>query len=174
MLKVSPSLLEQYLAASTKIASLAVGDPSHHSGQPGLSASRRIWRRRITSKACRWARAAGILIHHNFPLDADYDFSVSLLQNIVGYVTGLEYPHQLEISIDGASVFLAPVGGEEDNKMSDANLGIAKDTLDARLKTRVHVGAGPACGGGRVSRARTHRNRTSLCSPSRAIWICRT
>ena len=27
--------------------------------------------------------------------------------------------------------------------MSDANLGIAKDTLDARLKTRVHVSAGP-------------------------------
>src|SRR6202034_1140426 len=28
VLKVSPSLLEQYLAASTKISSLAVGDPS--------------------------------------------------------------------------------------------------------------------------------------------------
>ena len=65
----------------------------------------------------------GILIHHNFPLDAEYDFSVALLQNIVGYVTGLEWPHQLEITVDGARVFLAPVGGEEDNKMSDANLG---------------------------------------------------
>ena len=94
-------------------------------------------------KDCRWAPAASILIRHNFPLDADYDFSVSLLQNIVGYVTGLEYPHKLEISIDGSRVFLAPVGGEEDNRMSDANLGIAKDTLDARLKTRVHVAAGP-------------------------------
>jgi hypothetical protein len=89
------------------------------------------------------ATRGGILIRHNFPLDADYDISVGLLQNIVGYVTGLEYPHQLEISIDGERVFLAPVGGAEDNKMSDANLGIAKDTLDARLKTRLHVKAGP-------------------------------
>src|SRR5262249_26163682 len=31
---------------------------------------------------------------------------------------------------------------EEDNKMSDANLGVAKDTLDARLKTRVPAKAG--------------------------------
>jgi hypothetical protein len=76
-------------------------------------------------------------------LDADYDFSVGLLQNIVGYMPGLEWPHQLEITIDGVRVFLAPVGGEDDNKLSDSNLGIAKDTLDARLRKRIHVQAGP-------------------------------
>jgi hypothetical protein len=40
-------------------------------------------------------------------------------------------------------VFLAPVGGEEDNKLMDTNLGIAGDTLDARLKKRVRLTAGP-------------------------------
>ena len=65
----------------------------------------------------------GIVIHHNFPLDADYDFRVNLLQNIVGYVPGLEWPHVLEISIDGERVFTAPVGGEEDNKLSDTQPG---------------------------------------------------
>ena len=68
----------------------------------------------------------GILIRHNFPLDADYDFRVILLQNIVGYVPGLEWPHQLEISIDGERVFTAPVGGEEDNKLSDTNLALPR------------------------------------------------
>ncbi len=142
VLKVSPSLLEQYLAASTKIAAVAVGDPSIvpvsqvYPVPPDLAQEGHI-------DGLPLGTRGGILIRNNFPLDADYDFSVSLLQNIVGYVTGLEYAHQLEISIDGARVFLAPVGGEEDNKMSDANLGIAKDTLDARLKTRVHVTAGP-------------------------------
>src|ERR1700683_5004003 len=142
VLKVSPSLLEQYLAASPQIASLAVGDPGItpvsevYPVPPGLAQEDHI-------EGLPLGTRGGILIHHNFPLDADYDFSVSLLQNIVGYVTGLEYPHQLEISIDGARVFVAPVGGEEDNRMSDANLGIAKDALDARLKTKVHVGAGP-------------------------------
>ena len=142
VLKVSPSLLEQYLTASTKIASLAVGDPAFvpvsqvYQVPPDLAQENHV-------EGLPLGTRGGILIRHNFPLDADYDFSVALLQNIVGYVTGLEYPHQLEISIDGNRVFLAPVGGEEDNKMSDANLGIAKDTLDARLKTRVHVTAGP-------------------------------
>ena len=85
----------------------------------------------------------GIVIHHNFPLDAEYDFRVNLLQNIVGYVPGLEWPHVLEISIDGERVFTAPVGGEDDNKLSDTNLALAKDTLDQRLRTRIPVKAGP-------------------------------
>ncbi len=142
VLKVSPSLLEQYLAASTKISSLAVGDPSIkpvsqvYPVPPDLAQEDHI-------EGLPLGTRGGILIHYNFPLDAEYDFSVALLQNIVGYVTGLEYPHKLEIGIDGTRVFLSPVGGEEDNKMSDANLGIAKDTLDARLKTRVPVAAGP-------------------------------
>jgi hypothetical protein len=142
VLKVSPSLLEQYLVASRKISSLAVGDPAItpvsdvYPVPPDLAQEEHI-------EGLPLGTRGGILIHHNFPLDAEYDVSVGLLQNIVGYVTGLEYPHQLEISIDGERVFLAPVGGAEDNKMSDANLGIAKDTLDARLKTKLHVKAGP-------------------------------
>ncbi len=142
VLKVSPSLLEQYLAASRQISSLAVGDPSITPiGQiyrvpPDLAQEDQI-------EGLPLGTRGGLLIHHNFPLDAEYDFSVKLLRNIVGYITGLEWPHQLEITVDGARVFLAPVGGEADNKMMDANLGVAGDALDARLKTRIPVKAGP-------------------------------
>ena len=141
-LRFSPSLLEQYLSASDKIASLAVGDPSttpvslvFHAA-PDLDQEKHI-------EGLPLGTRGGILIPYNFPLDGEYDFRVFLLQNIVGYLTGLEYAHQLEISIDGQRVFLAQVGGEEDNKMSDANLGVAKDTIDARLRTRIPVKAGP-------------------------------
>ncbi len=70
---------------------------------------------------------------------------VALLQNaIVGYITGLEWPHQLRNHHRRhRELSWQPVGGEEDNQMSDANLGIAKDTLDARLRTRVPVKAVP-------------------------------
>ncbi|MBZ5674410.1 MAG: DUF1592 domain-containing protein [Acidobacteriia bacterium] len=142
VLRFSPSLLEQYLSASDKISSLAVGDPSitpvslvFHAA-PDLDQEQHI-------EGLPLGTRGGILIHYNFPLDGEYDFRVFLLQNIVGYLTGLEYAHQLEISIDGQRVFLAQVGGEEDNKMSDANLGVAKDTIDARLRTRIPVKAGP-------------------------------
>jgi hypothetical protein len=142
VLKVSPSLLEQYLAASRQVAVLAVGDPSIKPISqvfripPDLAQQSHIEDLPLGTRG-------GILIHYNFPLDAEYDFSVKLLRNIVGYITGLEWPHQLEISIDGERVFLAPVGGEEDNKLMDSNLGIAGDALDARLKQRVRVTAGP-------------------------------
>jgi hypothetical protein len=141
VLKVSPSLLEQYLSASRQIAALAVGDPA---AKP-VSQVYRIPPDQAQSEHIEGlplGTRGGILIHQNFPLDAEYDFSVKLLRNIVGYITGLEWPHQLEISIDGKRVFLAPVGGEEDNKMMDTNLGIAGDTIDARLKTRIPVKAG--------------------------------
>src|SRR6185369_7611568 len=85
----------------------------------------------------------GALVHHIFPVDATYEFNVVLLQNIVGYVPGLEWPHELEISIDGARVFLAEVGGPQDNKLSDTNLALTKETLDKRLRTRIPVKAGP-------------------------------
>ena len=74
------------------------------------------------SKACRSARAAAFWSATTSRSTPTYEFNVVLLQNIVGYVPGLEWPHELEISIDGERVFTAPVGGEEDNKLSDTNL----------------------------------------------------
>ena len=142
VLRVSPSLLEAYLAASREVSSLAVGDPKigpiSQSIQvpPDLAQDDHI-------EGLPLGTRGGILIHHNFPLDADYEFNVILLRNIVGYLTGMEFPHQLEVSIDGQRVFIAPVGGEEDLKLVDTNLALAGDTLDARLKTKVHVKAGP-------------------------------
>jgi hypothetical protein len=142
VLRVSPSLLEAYLSASREVSSLAVGDPKTRpisesiQVPPDLAQDEQI-------EGLPLGTRGGILIHHNFPLDSDYELNVILLRNIVGYLTGMEFPHQLEISIDGVRVFLAPVGGEEDLKLSDTNLALAGDTLDARLKTKVHVKAGP-------------------------------
>ncbi len=58
VLKVSPSLLEQYLTASEKVSSLAVGRSCHHAHQPLGPSPAGSALRRITSKASRWARAA--------------------------------------------------------------------------------------------------------------------
>ena len=142
VLKLSPSLLEQYLSASRKISSLAVGDPSQpvitqvFRTAPDLAQDEHI-------EGLPLGTRGGLLIHHNFPLNGQYDFRVFLLRNIVGYMKGLEWPHQLEITVDGERVFIAPVGGDDDNRMSDANFAAAADTIDARLKTRIAVKAGP-------------------------------
>ena len=142
VLKVSPSLLEQYLTAARRVSALAVGDPATtpvgtvYRVPPDRAQADHI-------EGLPLGTRGGILVRHNFPLDATYEFNVVLLQNIVGYVPGLEWPHELEISIDGVRVFTAPVGGDDDNKLSDTNLAQTKDTLDRRLRTRVPVKAGP-------------------------------
>ena len=141
VLRVSPSLLEQYLSAARRISSLAVGsdtdvvrlayrispDDSQEDHVEGLPLGTR----------------GGLLFRHNFPQDAEYEFATFLLRNIVGYMKGLEYEHLFEVSIDGERVFAVPVGGEVDNKASDTNMSEAANKIDDRLKTRVKVKAGP-------------------------------
>ena len=142
VLRVSPSLLEQYLTASRKISELAVGDPEIAT----ISSVYRVPPDRAQSdhiEGLGLGTRGGTLIRHTFPLDAEYDFSVFLMRNIVGYMKGLEWPHELEIAIDGERVFLAPVGGDADNAMSDANFAAAGDAIDERLQTRIPVTAGP-------------------------------
>ncbi len=142
VLRVSPSLLEQYLSASRTVSSLAVGErgigpvAQVYQVPPNLAQAEHI-------EGLPLGTRGGILIRQNLPLDGEYEFSVYLLRNIVGYMTGLEYPHQFEITVDGVRVFLSHVGGEEDNKMMDTNLGLAGNTIDARLRVRVPVKAGP-------------------------------
>ena len=141
VLRVSPSLLEQYLSAAGKISSLAVGtdtdlirsayrvppDDSQEDHVEGLPLGTR----------------GGLLFKHQFPQDAEYEFAVFLTRNIVGYMTGLEFPHQLEITLDGERVFIAQVGGAADNLASDKNMSETANQIDARLKTKVKVSAGP-------------------------------
>jgi hypothetical protein len=142
VLRVSPSLLEQYLAASAKIASLAVGDPE----TPAVTT---VYRpaadlaQGMHVEGMPLGTRGGFKIRHNFPLDGEYDFDVFLVRNIVGYMTGLEWAHELEIAVDGQRVFLAQVGGEEDNARSDENMSAAANEIDERLRTRTFVTAGP-------------------------------
>ena len=141
VLRVSPSLLEQYLAAAHKISTLAVGtdtdliriayrvppDDSQDDHVEGLPLGTR----------------GGLVFRHTFPQDAEYEFAVKLTRNIVGYMTGLEFEHKLVITIDGEEVFSSRVGGAEDNLASDRNMSEAANMIDERLKTRVRVSAGP-------------------------------
>ncbi|HTA41402.1 MAG TPA: DUF1592 domain-containing protein [Bryobacteraceae bacterium] len=142
VLRVSPSLLEQYLGASRTVANLAVGDrglgpvSQVYVLPPTLAQGEHI-------EGLPLGTRGGILVKQNFPLDGDYEFDTFLLRNIVGYMPGLEYAHQFEVTVDGVRIFLSQVGGEADNKMMDTNLGLAGNTIDARLRVRVPVKAGP-------------------------------
>jgi hypothetical protein len=142
VLKISPSLLEQYLSASRKISALAVGDMTMapvtqiYRVPPDRAQDRHI-------EGLPLGTRGGLLIKENFPLDAEYEIHIVLLRNVLGYMKGLEWPHQIELTVDGERVFLRGVGGDEDNRDSDANFAAAADMIDGRLRLRLPIKSGP-------------------------------
>ena len=85
----------------------------------------------------------GLVVTHNFPLDAEYRFSLELYRTNLEAIRGLEHPHQIEITVDGERVFLGTVGGDTDEPPAGASITERSDAVDARLQATVPVKAGP-------------------------------
>ena len=143
VLGMSPLLMERYVSAAERISALAVGDMS-------LPASAEMYRLKMDQiqtdrmEGLPVGTRGGTLIRHGFPIDGEYIIRVRLWKTSVGFVKGLQTEHQLEISIDGERVLLAPVGGRSDYQLNVLTSGAGIETvLDERLRRQVDVTAGP-------------------------------
>jgi hypothetical protein len=67
-----------------------------------------------------------------------------LFRTNLGTMRGLEYAHQLEISVNGERVHLASFGGDKEITASSDNPTITGDDVDGRFTVRVPLKAGPA------------------------------
>jgi hypothetical protein len=74
-LTVSPSLIQGYIGAAMKISRQAVGDRSASPAQVTYSAPGRLAQDKHIEGLPLGTRG-GLLITHNFPLDAEYEFSI--------------------------------------------------------------------------------------------------
>jgi hypothetical protein len=141
VLGVSPVLLERYLSAAGKVSALAVGDP-----ESGVASE--TFRVRQDASQDRHVEGlpigtvGGMLAHTTLPLDGEYVIQPRLFRTNLGAMRGLEYAHQLEITVDGARVHLASFGGDEDFKASLKNPTLAGDDVEARSRARVRLTAG--------------------------------
>jgi mono/diheme cytochrome c family protein len=142
VLGVSPFLQERHLAAAERISALAVGDPRLGPGsvtyrvRQDLSQNQHI-------EGLPIGTVGGVLGRPTLPLDGEYVIQVRLMRTNTGAMRGLEYPHQLEIVVDGQRVHLAPFGGDKDVRALYENPTLASDAIDERLKVRVALKAGP-------------------------------
>jgi hypothetical protein len=142
VLGVSPVLLERYLSAAGKVSSLAVGDP-----ESGVASE--TFRIRQDASQDRHVEGlpigtvGGMLAHTTLPLDGEYVIQPRLFRTNLGAMRGLEYPHQIEITVDGARVHLATFGGDDDFKASLKNPTLAGDDVEARARVRIPLKAGP-------------------------------
>ena len=142
VLGVSPLLLESYLTAAERVSALAIGDPR----TPPVGA---VYRVRQDASQDRHVEGlplgtvGGLLIPTTLPLDGEYQFQVRLFRTNLGTMRGLEYPHQLEISVDGERVHLAQFGGDTEIAGSSDNPTTTGDAVDGRFTARVRLKAGP-------------------------------
>ena len=141
MLSVSPALLESYLSAAAKISALAVGSPK-------ITANSETYRVRGDMSQTEHLEGlplgtrGGVSALHTFPLDGEYVIRVKLVETNLGTIRGLQDLNQLEITVGGERVLLAPVGGYDDYMVSGNNATDVVNSLYTRLVARVPVRAG--------------------------------
>jgi Protein of unknown function (DUF1592)/Protein of unknown function (DUF1588)/Protein of unknown function (DUF1585)/Protein of unknown function (DUF1587)/Protein of unknown function (DUF1595)/Planctomycete cytochrome C len=141
-LGVSPSLQEHYLDAALKIGALAVGDPK-------IAPGSETWRIRQDLSQDQHVNGlplgtvGGTVVRYNFPLDGEYSFQANLYRTNLNIMRGLESPHQVEFSVDGGRIHLASLGGADDLASLFEKPTDTGDAVDARLRVRVPIKAGP-------------------------------
>jgi Protein of unknown function (DUF1592)/Protein of unknown function (DUF1588)/Protein of unknown function (DUF1595)/Protein of unknown function (DUF1585)/Protein of unknown function (DUF1587) len=130
---LSPFLLNRYIAASQRISRLAVGSPGSPGGatfrpEADLSQEDHI-------PGLPLGTRGGLLIQYNFPRDGEYEFQIHLTRDRNEEVEGLHGTHELLILFDRQQM--------ESFEVRPPRQSNDHTKVDAHLKTRLHVTAGP-------------------------------
>jgi hypothetical protein len=129
----SPTLLEGYLRAASRVAALAVGNPEASAAEAHYRVPKTASQLYRVEGAPAGTRG-GISVVHVFDADGEYAFRVDLHGNACGFLFGGPAAgEQVEISIDGERKALLDV----DPRMAE---GVTSLTLNTPA---VHVQAGP-------------------------------
>jgi mono/diheme cytochrome c family protein len=137
VLQVSPVLMERYLSAARRISRTAVGDTTipvayrtytvHH----GLIQTDRL------GEAAPVGSRGGTIVRHVFPVDAEYEISVTLQRNTDDEYLGLERERKLDLRLDDRRLQLFTIPA------SPKKIVLGGGTPpDAHLRIRIPVKAG--------------------------------
>ena len=130
----SPTLMEGYLRAASRIAGLALGDPS---GSPSQATYK------LPKTASQMARVdgappgtrGGISVEHTFVADGDYVFSMDFFAEPLGFLFGNTRPgEEIEVSLDGARLAVFQI----DPRMSEEKTGLTIKSTPMHVKAGTH------------------------------------
>jgi hypothetical protein len=130
---LSPTLLERYVAAAQKISRLAVGRTSAPNSDTFRTQADLTQERHV--KGLPLGTRGGMLIPYTFPQDGEYDVQAWLTRDRNEHVEGLREPHELEVLLDRKRIASFTV--------KPPSKGEGHDKVDAKLKARIEVKAGP-------------------------------
>jgi cytochrome c551/c552 len=130
----SPTLMEGYLRAASKIASTAIGDKTASPTEVTVKVPRTESQMEHVA-GTPWGTRGGVSVVQNFPADGDYTFRILLHSVPTGQLYGsTSRGEQLEVSINGRRVALMDVN----YRMTETD----KNGLNLTTP-HIHVSAGP-------------------------------
>ena len=143
-LGVSPSLAGALSGRRAEDRRARGGRSEDHARQRNLAHPAGSFAGPSTSTVCRSARIGGTLVRYNFPLDGEYTFQAKLYRTNLNIMRGLESPHQVEVRDGRHSAFTwRRSAGQDDLAALFEKPTDTGDAVDARLRVRVPVKAGP-------------------------------
>ena len=131
---LSPTLLNRYITAAQKISRLAVGTPRKSPGGHTIRIPPDTTQEEHVPGLPLGTRG-GTLIPYTFPQDGEYEIQMRLTRDRNEQIEGLSGTHKLELLLDRKRLKVFTV--KQPNKRNDHT------KLDAHLKTRIQVSAGP-------------------------------
>jgi hypothetical protein len=146
VLRVTPTHIEQYVAAARDISILAVGEKAPGPTRADYRAERGL--RTAHVDGLPLGTRDGLAVEHNFPADGTYEINLNISSipgsELRGYPYGwLEYEHTAAVTIAGRKVFAANIGGEADSLALDQGQISAVDAIKNRFRgIRINVKAG--------------------------------
>ena len=131
-LQVTPSFLDQYIAAARIVAVQAMGN------KDALPAGTTYRAQKPSTQLFHQdglplGTRGGIAVDHNFPADGEYVLNIANMAQAL-WVYNMEFENQLVVTLDGELIYETTVGGEEDMKAIDQKQDPAVDAINKRLK----------------------------------------
>src|SRR5450755_1876357 len=137
VLQVSPVLLERYLSAARKISRTAVGDMTLPASYQTYTVPHGLIQDDRLSETAPVGSRGGTAIRHFFPVDGEYEISVTLQRNRNDEYLGLERERKLDLRLDDQRLQLFTIPA------SKKKIVLGGGTPpDADLKARLSVKAG--------------------------------
>src|SRR5882724_2905394 len=138
VLQVSPVLLERYLSVARKISRAAVGDTNTPVAYQTYTIPHGLIQDdRLPDNVAPTGSRGGTAISHYFPVDGEYEISVTLQRNRNDEYLGLEHERKLDLRLDDQRLQLFTIPA------SAKKIVLGGGTPpDAKLKIRLSVKAG--------------------------------
>jgi hypothetical protein len=132
VLQVSPTFLDQYLAAARTVAVQAVGNPgSRPVGTPYNNPFGGPQHNHV--EGLPLGTRGGFAVEHIFPADGEYELNINDMARAL-WVEGMEYENTLVAMVDGVKVYETKIGGDADQKAIDQKGDAPVDAINKRLK----------------------------------------